>query len=59
MVIAGLFESDPAKIDEMAESISARERLAESCRRCPRCGADHFAQRTSPGTLPYSSPSRE
>jgi hypothetical protein len=59
MVIAGVLGSDPAKIDEMAESISARKRLAESFRHCPKCGADHFTQRTSPGTLPYSLPSRE
>jgi hypothetical protein len=43
---------DPAKVDEMVESISARKRRAESLRHCPECGADRFTQRASPGELP-------
>jgi hypothetical protein len=54
VMIAGLSVSgDPAKVDGMVESISARKRLAESFRHCPKCGADHFTQRASPGELPY------
>jgi hypothetical protein len=54
VVAAGLsVGSDPAKIDTMVESISARKRLAESRRHCPECGADHFTQRTSRRELPY------
>ena len=54
VMIAGLSVSgDPAKVDGMVESISARKRLAESFRHCPECGADHFTQRASPGELPY------
>jgi hypothetical protein len=44
---------DPAKVDELVESISARKRLAESLRRCPECGADRFTQRVSPAELPF------
>jgi hypothetical protein len=39
--------------DSIAESISARIRLAESLRHCPKCHADHFTQRASAGELPY------
>jgi len=46
VAISGLaVGGDPAKIDELVESISARKRLAESFRHCPECGADRFAQR--------------
>jgi hypothetical protein len=59
VVIAGLsVGGDPAKVDEMVDSISARKRLAESFRHCPKCGADHFAQHASPGELPYLSPAK-
>jgi hypothetical protein len=52
-VVAGLcVGGDPAKIDTMVESISARERLAESLRHCPDCGADQFTQRASRRELP-------
>jgi hypothetical protein len=44
---------DPAKVDEMVESISAQIRHAESLRHCPKCHADHFMQRASPGELRY------
>ncbi|MFY9927918.1 MAG: hypothetical protein WAK82_07955 [Streptosporangiaceae bacterium] len=45
-MIAGLsMGGDPAKIDELVESISARKRQAESLRHCPECGFDHFTQR--------------
>lgn len=54
VVFAGLAAGgDPAKVDTMVESISARKRLAESLRHCPKCGADHFTQRASRGELPY------
>jgi len=54
VVIAGVgVGGDPAKVDGMVESISARIRLAESLRHCPKCDADHFTQRASPGELPY------
>ncbi|MBV9384282.1 MAG: hypothetical protein JOY82_26080 [Streptosporangiaceae bacterium] len=54
VVVAGLsVGGDPAKVDGMAESISARKRQAESFRHCPKCGAGHFTQRASPGKLPY------
>ena len=45
---------DPAKVDELMESISAQRRLAESFRHCPECGADRFTQRVSPGELPFT-----
>jgi len=52
-MISGLaVGGDPAKVDEMVESISARKRLADSLRHCPECGADRFTQRASPGELP-------
>ena len=54
VVITGLsVGGDQAKVDEMVESISARKRLAESFRHCPKCDAGHFTQRASPGELPY------
>jgi hypothetical protein len=54
VVIAGVgVNVDPAKVDGMVESISARIRFAESLRHCPKCDADHFTQRASPGALPY------
>jgi hypothetical protein len=55
VVISGLaVGGDPAKVDELVESISARKRLAESFRHCPECGADRFTQRASPGELPFA-----
>jgi hypothetical protein len=53
-VIAGLLAgASQENADSMAESISARIRLAESLRHCPECHADHFTQRASAGELPY------
>ena len=45
---------DPAKVDELVESVSARKRLAESLSHCPECGADRFTQSASPGELPFA-----
>ena len=54
VVIAGVgVNVDLAKVDGMVESISARIRFVESLRHCPKCDADHFTQRASPGELPY------
>jgi hypothetical protein len=44
---------NPVNVDRMVESISARIRFAESLGHCPKCDADHFTQRASPGELPY------
>jgi hypothetical protein len=53
-VIAGLLAgANQENADRIAESISARIRLAESLRHCPKCQADHFTQRASAGELPY------
>jgi hypothetical protein len=53
-VIAGLLVgANQENAESMAESISARIRLAESLRHCPECHADHFTQRASAGELPY------
>jgi hypothetical protein len=54
VVITGVVVSgNPVNVDRMVESISARIRFAESLGHCPRCDADHFTQRASPGELPY------
>jgi hypothetical protein len=52
-VITGLLVgADQEKVDDMAESISARIRLAESLRHCPECHAGQFTQRAPAGELP-------
>jgi hypothetical protein len=52
-VIAGLLAgANQENVDNMLESISARIRLAESLRHCPKCHAGHFTQRASAGELP-------
>jgi hypothetical protein len=53
-VIVGLLVgANQENVDDMVESISARIRLAESLRHCPKCHAGHFTQRASAGELPY------
>jgi hypothetical protein len=46
-------EADPADIARTAGSISEQNRMAEVCRHCPECDADHFTERASRGELPY------
>jgi len=54
VVIAGLVVgANQENADNLAESISARIRLAESLRHCPRCHAGQFTQQASAGQLPY------
>jgi hypothetical protein len=43
---------DRAELGREVGAISAEGRVAETFRRCPKCGAEHFTQSPSRGTLP-------
>jgi hypothetical protein len=42
--------TDSTDLSRQVEAISAQNQQVEAFRHCPKCGAEHFTERTSRGT---------